>query len=32
VSRLCIKILGATAMLDGVYAHHDFDRMTPLSV
>lgn len=24
-----MKILRATAMLDGAYAHHDFDSMTP---
>lgn len=29
ISRLCMKILRATAMLDGAYAHHDFDRMAP---
>lgn len=28
-NRLCMKVLRATAMLDGAYAHHDFDRMTP---
>ncbi|MEU1984432.1 hypothetical protein [Nocardia sp. NPDC019395] len=28
-NRLCMKILRATAMLDGAYAHHDFDRMAP---
>ncbi|ATL67234.1 hypothetical protein [Nocardia terpenica] len=27
INRLCIKVLRATAMLDGAYAHHDFDRM-----
>ncbi|MGI5219307.1 hypothetical protein [Nocardia sp. CA-290969] len=26
-NRLCMKILRATAMLDGAYAHHDFKRM-----
>jgi hypothetical protein len=29
VSRLCVKILRATAMLDGAYAHHDFGHMAP---
>ncbi|WP_280445615.1 hypothetical protein [Nocardia brasiliensis] len=29
VNRLCMKILRATAMLDGAYAHHDFDWMAP---
>ncbi|WP_433654343.1 hypothetical protein ACQPW1_26915 [Nocardia sp. CA-128927] len=29
VNRLCMKVLRATAMLDGAYAHHDFDRMAP---
>ncbi|WP_330231413.1 hypothetical protein OHA40_02360 [Nocardia sp. NBC_00508] len=29
VNRLCIKILRAIAMVDGAYAHHDFDWMAP---
>ncbi|MBF6210167.1 UDP-glucose 4-epimerase [Nocardia puris] len=30
ISRLCVKILGATAMLDGAYAHHDIAQiLTP---
>ncbi|MGW4773166.1 hypothetical protein ACWEO2_34665 [Nocardia sp. NPDC004278] len=29
VNRLCMKILRATAMIDGAYAHHDFDSMAP---
>lgn len=29
ISRLCAKVLRATAMLDGAYAHHDFDSMPP---
>ncbi|WP_328402634.1 hypothetical protein [Nocardia sp. NBC_00403] len=29
VNRLCMKVLRATAMLDGAYAHHDFDWMAP---
>ncbi|MEV6276672.1 hypothetical protein [Nocardia sp. NPDC051832] len=29
ISRLCMKVLRATAMLDGAYAAHDFDWMTP---
>ncbi|MBF6328424.1 hypothetical protein [Nocardia transvalensis] len=29
VNRLCMKILRATAMLNGAYANHDFDRMPP---
>lgn len=29
VSRLCMKVLRATAMLDGAYCHHDFDWMAP---
>lgn len=29
VNRLCIKVLRATAMLDGAYAHHDFASMAP---
>ncbi len=29
VNRLSMKVLRATAMLDGAYAHHDFDQMAP---
>ncbi|WP_433204507.1 hypothetical protein ACQP1G_16090 [Nocardia sp. CA-107356] len=29
VNRLCTKVLRATAMIDGAYAHHDFDSMPP---
>ncbi|MGO4616570.1 hypothetical protein AB4305_13535 [Nocardia sp. 2YAB30] len=29
VNRLCMKVLRATAMLEGAYAHHDFDQMAP---
>ncbi|MET7770482.1 hypothetical protein [Nocardia sp. NPDC005366] len=29
VNRLCMKVLRATAMLDGAYAHHDFAPMAP---
>ncbi|MGY2033151.1 hypothetical protein [Nocardia gipuzkoensis] len=29
ISRLCVKILRATAMLDGAHAHHDFGHMAP---
>ncbi|NKY31407.1 hypothetical protein [Nocardia gamkensis] len=29
ISRLCVKILRATAMLEGAYAHHDFGQMAP---
>jgi len=29
ISRLCLKVLRASAMLDGAYAHHDFEAMAP---
>lgn len=29
INRMCMKVLRATGMLDGAYAHHDFDSMAP---